>query len=83
MDDETPRRGVVGRAREAIEFRLWHLTGTLYVAAGSLIGFEALVALFGYLTIWPVGIPAMILAVGVYALIRSRWRERRTVGSQA
>lgn len=71
------RRGWFGRARDAIEFRLWHATGTLYVAAGSLIGFEALVALFGYLTIWPVGIPATILAIGLYALVRARLRERR------
>ena len=73
---ETPR-GRLGRARDAIEYRIWNATGVLYVAAGSLIGFEALAALLGYLTIWPVGIPAMIVTIGIFALVRGRMRSRR------
>ena len=73
---ETPR-GRLGRARDALEYRIWNATGVLYVAAGGLIGFEALAALLGYLTIWPVGIPATILAIGAIALVRGRVRDRR------
>jgi hypothetical protein len=76
MDDE-PSRGPLTRLVDAINFRAWQLTGTLYVAAAGVIGFEALLVLLGYLTIWPVGIPAVILLVGGYAVVRERLRRRR------
>ena len=77
------RRGRIGRAIDAVNFRAWQLTGALYVAAAGLIGFEALIALLGYLTIWPVGIPVTILAIGGYAVVRERLRRSRTPAATA
>ena len=79
---EEQRRGPIGRTIDAVNFRAWQLTGTLYVAAAGLVGFEALIALLGYLTIWPVGIPFTILAIGIYALVRERLR-RSSAGAGA
>ena len=47
------------------------------LAAASLIGFETLAVLVGYATIWPVGIPFMLVAIGVYAVIRRRLRKNK------
>lgn len=46
--------------------------GSMYLAAGTLIGFEALAMLIGYATIWPVGIPFAIIGIGLWAVIRQR-----------
>jgi hypothetical protein len=51
--------------------------GSIYVAAASLIGFDMLAVMIGYATIWPVGAPIAIVAVGIYAIVRRRLRERR------
>lgn len=79
MEDEIAvrRRGPVGRIVDALSFRMWHATVSLYVAAAGLVGFELIVAMFGYLTLWPFAIPATVAAIGVVAIIRSRVLHRR------
>ena len=59
---------------DRINYHSFMFVGTTYVAAGSLIGFEALAVLLGYATIWPVGVPLVAIGIGIYALIRSKRR---------
>jgi len=58
-------------------YQTFMATATMYVAAASLIGFETLTVLVGYATIWPVGIPFMLVAIGVYAVIRRRLSNKK------
>ena len=53
-------------------YQTFMVTATMYLAAASLIGFETLAVLIGYATIWPVGIPFAIVAIGVYAVVKRR-----------
>lgn len=36
----------------------------MYVAAGSLVGFEALALLLSFTTAWPIAIPLMVAGLG-------------------
>ena len=58
-------------------YQTFMVTATMYLAAASLIGFETLAVLVGYATIWPVGIPFMLVAIGVYAVIRRRLSKKK------
>ena len=60
---------------DRINYHGFMFVGTTYVAAGSLIGFEALAVLLGYATIWPVAVPMTAVVIGVYALIRRKRRD--------
>jgi hypothetical protein len=73
----TERTTRLGRAIDRLEFRMYEWSGTLFIAAGSLVGFETLALLLSYLTMSPVAIPLMIAAVGVFAVVRSRIRGAR------
>ena len=60
---------------DRINYHSFMFVGTTYVAAGSLIGFEALAVLLGYATILPVAVPMTAIAIGLYALIRRRRQD--------
>ena len=60
---------------DRINYHSFMFVGTTYVAAGSLIGFEALAVLLGYATIWPVGVPLIAVGIGLYALIRRKRQD--------
>jgi len=60
---------------DRINYHGFMFVGTTYVAAGSLIGFEALAVLLGYATIWPVGVPLIAVGIGLYALIRRKRQD--------
>jgi len=51
------------------------LVGNLYVAAASLIGFEMLIVILGYTTVWPLGAPLAVVGIGAYVLIRRALRK--------
>ena len=60
---------------DRINYHGFMFVGTTYVAAGSLIGFEALAVLLGYATIWPVGVPLFAMGIGLYALLRRKRQD--------
>jgi divalent metal cation (Fe/Co/Zn/Cd) transporter len=79
----SPVRALVGRISRRIStavhmfnFRVFMTVGTLYVAAGSFIGFESLAMLIAYTTIWPVAIPITIVGIGLVGLIVAVLRRR-------
>ena len=63
------------RLIDRINYHSFMFVGTTYVAAGSLIGFEALAVLLGYATIWPVGVPLIAVGIGLYALLRRKRQD--------
>ena len=54
----------------------------MYVAAASLIGIEMLAVMIGYATVWPVGVPFAIIAIGIYAVVRRRLRTADEDGAE-
>ena len=60
---------------DRINYHGFMFVGTTYVAAAGLIGFEALAVLLGYATIWPVGVPLIAVAIGLYALLRRKRQD--------
>ncbi|MEV0646443.1 hypothetical protein AB0I28_14390 [Phytomonospora sp. NPDC050363] len=81
--DTRSRRGF----RDRLTFLLFRTAGRLklgvasaYLAAASLIGFEALVGLLSFTSIWPASVPFVIGALAVVYFLRERirapWRRR-------
>jgi len=63
-----------------LSYRSFLAVGSMYVAAASLIGFEMLAVILGYATIWPVGAPLAVIAIGLYVLAKrllANWRRSR------
>ena len=56
--------------------------GSMHVAAASLIGIEMLAVMIGYATVWPVGVPFAIIAIGIYAVVRLRLRNNGEDGAE-
>jgi len=70
---------MLSRLRAAIDFlnyRGFMLYSSIYLGAASVIGFETLAILLGYSTIWPVGIPATLACIALYAIVRRRLHRR-------
>ena len=58
-------------------YRSFMLTGQMYLATASLIGFETLAVIVGYGTVWPVGVPLVIACIAIYAVVKRRVVRRR------
>lgn len=77
--DVAPRRlgDRIRGAGIALNFRLFTATAGMYVAAGSLIGFESVALLLGYAALWPVAIPVLIAVIVAIGTLVRRVRKRR------
>lgn len=42
----------------------------VYIAAGSLVGFEVLIIVFSYATAWPIAIPFVVAGLAVFYYVR-------------
>jgi len=74
------RRTVADRVRgivAAVNLRLFTASATIYVAAGSFVGFEGLAFLLGFAPLWPIAIPIVIAGVAVTGLVVGSVRRRR------
>ncbi|UOQ90315.1 hypothetical protein MUN74_05175 [Agromyces endophyticus] len=73
-------RTVADRVRgliAAVNLRLFTASATIYIAAGSFVGFEGLAFLLGFAPLWPIAIPIVIAGVAVAGLVVRRVRRRR------
>jgi len=58
-------------------YRSFMLTGQMYLATASFIGFETLAVIVGYGTVWPVGVPLVIACIAIYVVVKRRVVRRR------
>ncbi|GLZ77506.1 hypothetical protein Afil01_23130 [Actinorhabdospora filicis] len=70
-------RKFVHRAVFTVSERLKLGVSAAYLAAGSLIGVEALVLVLTYTSMWPVSIPIVIGGLAAVHYIRKRVRRMR------
>lgn len=82
----TPRPTVRARlgthirsAYDALGYRVFQVSGAMYIAAASFIGWEALAVLISYATMAPIAVPLTVAGIAVLALVRRvlRRRDRR------
>lgn len=70
------------RLKDRVTFLLFRVTdrlrlgvATAYLAAASLIGFEALVVLLSFTSMWPASVPFVVGALALAYVLRERIRR--------
>ncbi|CAN5363682.1 hypothetical protein BH10ACT7_BH10ACT7_16170 [soil metagenome] len=51
-------------------YRTFMFTASAYITAASLIGFETAAFILGYVTIWPIGAPLLLIGIAGWVLVR-------------
>lgn len=64
-------------AYDRFGYRTFMFTGSMYLAAASLIGFETAALLLSYVTMAPIAVPLTLAAIALIAVLRRRARRRR------
>lgn len=55
----------------ALHRRAMYASTSLFLGAASLVGLETLILLFEFSTMWPVGIPLIVLSLGAVFFLRT------------
>ena len=58
-------------------YRTFMFTVSAYVTAASLIGFETVAIILGYVTMAPIGAPLLLIAIAGWVLVRRAIARRR------
>lgn len=58
-------------------YRTFMFTASAYITAASLIGFETAAIILGYVTIWPIGAPLLLIGIAGWVLVRRAVSRRR------